>query len=151
VVQLAGLRVSWDELRKLILNPRTNKPITKTTLARVFAVELEQARAKLKALVSRGFHAALLRQEPWALRLALKNVLGFSLDTSAMSPVLDDEGQHPRRIQVTFVSPEPKQIEPPVLDVTPTAAPQPRSPDYQPGTRLEPPKPRTPTPFGWLE
>jgi hypothetical protein len=146
VSQLAGLKVGWEEMRKLIINPRTGQPIAKTSFARVFAAELEQARAKLKALVSSGFHAALAKHEPWALRLAMKNVYGWSLETGTLVPALEDEGQQQRRIKVEFVVPDPKPLPPPrPIDVVPEAKPNYSRP------ALPAPPPRRQHPLGWLE
>jgi hypothetical protein len=143
VAQLAGLRVSWEEIRKLIINKRTGRPICKTSFARIFAKELEQARAKLKALIGRGFYTALQAGEPWALRLAFKNVYGWSLENHATA-LLDGEDRPQRTIQVVFCSPEPS-AKPQAIDITPESLP-----DYS-KPALPPPRSRVRTPFGWME
>jgi hypothetical protein len=143
VAQLAGLRVSWDEMRKLIINKKTGQPIAKTSFARIFAQELEQARAKLKALISSGFHDALQAREPWALRLAMKNVYHWSLENNTTLPLLDGE-ERQRTLKIVFCSPEPS-AKPPPIDVSP----QPQ-PDYS-KPALPPPRSRVRTPFGWME
>jgi hypothetical protein len=119
VAQLAGLKVSWEELRKLVVNPRTNRPIAKTSFSRIFAQELEQARGKLKELIASGFYNALANGEAWALRLALKNVFHYSLENNSLLPVMDVEEQQQKRIEVVFCTPDPKPLPAPVLDVTP--------------------------------
>jgi hypothetical protein len=145
VREMAGLRTSWEEMRKLVINPITGRPICKTSFARIFAQELEQARAKLKQLVGRGFYLALQSGQPWALRLAMKNVFHWSLEGHLM-PVLDGEDQQQRRIEVVFCTPDPAPLQTPQpLDV----APQPQ-PDYS-KPALPPPRPRANTPFGWME
>jgi hypothetical protein len=144
VVEMAGLKCSWEEMRRLIINPKTGKAIAKTSFARIFAAELEQARAKLKQIIASGYHAALAQHEPWALRLALKNVYNWSLETG-VQPVAEFDEQKPRRIQVTFVpGPGPSALPAPTIDITPA-----RSPDYQPGTRLPPPA--ASGPFSWMK
>jgi hypothetical protein len=143
VAQLAGLRVSWDEIRKLVINKRTGRPICKTSFSRIFAQELEQARAKLKALVSSGFHAALQAGEPWALRLAMKNIYHWSLENNTALPIPDGEDRQ-RTISVVFCPPEPS-AKPQAIDVTP----QPQ-PDYSRPALPAPPE-RRQHPLGWLE
>jgi hypothetical protein len=147
VSELAGLRMSWDELTTLIVNPRTNKPITKTTLARVFATELAQARGRLKQLIGRSFYAALQAGEPWATRLAMKNVLGWSSGT--LVPMLDGDEQRPRTIAITFHTPDPKPLRP-LIDVTAREPSQPPKP-YVEGRALPAPPERRQHPLGWLE
>lgn len=43
--------MTWDELCLLIINPKTGKPISKDTLAKVFAEELAAGRSKLKKIL----------------------------------------------------------------------------------------------------
>jgi hypothetical protein len=150
VVEMAGLKCSWEEMRRLIVNNKTGRGIAKTTFSRVFARELEMARAKLKAVIASGFHAALQRQEPWALRLSLKNCYGWSLEGAPPAPVLDDEGQQRRTFELKFLVPDPpapKQIEPPkVIDA------EPQSPPYRPQSALPaPPERRWNSKMGWME
>src|SRR5215813_10196840 len=40
VAKLIAMRMQWDEIRLLIINPRTGDPITKSTLNRHFKREL---------------------------------------------------------------------------------------------------------------
>jgi hypothetical protein len=149
VAQLAGLKVSWEELRKLVVNPRTNRPIAKTSFSRIFAQELEQARGKLKELIASGFYSALANGEAWALRLALKNVFHYSLENNSQLPVMDVEEQQQKRIEVVFCTPDPKPLPAPVLDVTP-AQPQPQSPPYRPQSALPPPAPPG-SRYSWMD
>jgi hypothetical protein len=146
VAQLAGLKVSWEELRKLIVNPRTNRPIAKSSFSRIFAQELEQARGKLKELVASGFYRALANGEAWALRLALKNVFHWSLENNTAMPAMDVEDQQQKKIEVVFCTPDPKPLPPPQpVDVTPEA-----KPDYS-RPALPAPREWRQHPLGWLE
>src|SRR6516165_11765319 len=52
VLALAGLRMSWDEMRQIVRNPHTDQPIAKATFARVFRRELAEGGARLKQLIS---------------------------------------------------------------------------------------------------
>jgi hypothetical protein len=47
VCAMAGIRMTWEEIRRLVINPTTGEPITKTTLARAFKRELADGKAKL--------------------------------------------------------------------------------------------------------
>jgi hypothetical protein len=55
---MAGIRMTWEEIRQLVVNPQTGEPITKTTLARAFKRELTNGKAKLKSLVATRFYEA---------------------------------------------------------------------------------------------
>jgi hypothetical protein len=39
VLALSGLRMSWDEMRQIVRNPHTDRPVAKATFARVFKHE----------------------------------------------------------------------------------------------------------------
>jgi hypothetical protein len=59
VMALAGLRMSWDEMRQIVRNPHTDQPIAKATFARVFRRELAEGGARLKQLISSKYYEAL--------------------------------------------------------------------------------------------
>jgi hypothetical protein len=60
VMALAGLRMSWDEMRQIVRNPHSDQPIAKATFARVFRRELAEGGARLKELISRSIATSLL-------------------------------------------------------------------------------------------
>jgi hypothetical protein len=72
VIAMAGIRMTWEEIRQLVVNPQTGEPITKTTLARAFKRELTNGKAKLKSLVATRFYEALRRGDAWAVQMGLK-------------------------------------------------------------------------------
>jgi hypothetical protein len=83
VMALAGLRMSWDEMRQIVRNPNTDQPIAKATFARVFRRELAEGGARLKQLISSKYYEALREGRDWAIRAGLKNRFGWSMASSA--------------------------------------------------------------------
>lgn len=77
---MAGIRMTWEEIRRLVINPQTGRPITKTTLSRAFKAELADGKAKLKSIVATRFYEALHRGEPWAVQMGLKTQFGWKPD-----------------------------------------------------------------------
>lgn len=51
VKSMAGYRIPQDEMALLVINPGTNKPISETTLKKVFAEELAQGYANLRVRI----------------------------------------------------------------------------------------------------
>jgi hypothetical protein len=74
VAKLIAMRMQWEEIRLLIINPRTGEPITKTTLARHFKRELAVGGAALKELVVNKYFEALRAGESWAIRLGIRHI-----------------------------------------------------------------------------
>jgi hypothetical protein len=64
VTAMAGIRMTWEEIRQLIVNPTTGEPSTKTTLARAFKRELKDGRPKLKSLIATRFYEAQFGWKP---------------------------------------------------------------------------------------
>jgi hypothetical protein len=147
VLALAGLRVGWDEMRQIVLNPHTDRPIAKATFARVFKRELAEGGARLKQLISSKYYEALHDGRDWAIRAGLKNRFGWVFEGQQPPPVLDAVEGTPS-INVTFHLPSRKGEPPPPLDVTPQA-PQ-RPPDYS-KPALPPPPERRRGPLSWIE
>jgi hypothetical protein len=105
VTALAGIRMTWEEIRQLVVNPQTGEPITKTTLARAFKRELADGKAKLKSLVATRFYEALRRGDPWAVQMGLKTQFDWKPDGAGgfiMPP--DPEGER-RAMRIEFVLP----------------------------------------------
>jgi hypothetical protein len=145
VAKLIALRVSWDEIRQLIINPNTGLPITKTTLARNFKRELAEGGIQLKHLVASKYFEALEEGRDWAIRLGMRNRFGWINEGAVPLPPPTDAPDAPENnvIQIEFVVPTRRKEEPPPIDATPQDPP-----DY---TRpaLEPPRTmRVETPFG---
>jgi hypothetical protein len=164
VSMLVGVKMSWDEIRQLILNPTTGEPISKTCLSRHFKRELAEGSSKIKALIAEKYFAALERDEPWAVRLGMKNRHGWALEGAA--PLPDPGGFDGGEIKIRFVMPS-KPVEPVDLNPRPPS-PQPSpyegaQPDLS-KPALEPPRSRSvdpghglgpwrvdPDPKGWMK
>ena len=80
VTAMAGIRMTWEEIRLLVFHPTTGGPITKTTLSRAFKRELADGKAKLKSIVATRFYEAFHRGDPWAVQMGLKTQFGWKPD-----------------------------------------------------------------------
>jgi hypothetical protein len=103
-----------------------------------------QSLLKLKALTTCRYFQALEGGQPWAIKLGLKNNLGYHLEGGAMVPAFDDVVGNEMRI--AFVMPEPTAP----VDITPPAANvyEGQAPDYK-RPALSPPRDQTVRgPFG---
>jgi hypothetical protein len=145
VAKLIAMKMQWDEIRLLVINPRTSEPITKATLGKYFKRELAAGSAMLKELVTAKYYEALERGESWAIRTGLKNRLGWHIGFDGVAPAAEMLAAPDQNIQVTFVVPSRK---PEPIDVSPPAASGP--PDYS-LPALAPPPERRRGPLGWLE
>jgi hypothetical protein len=104
VCGMAGIRMTWEEIRRLVINPTTGEPITKTTLARAFKRELADGKAKLKSIIATRFYEALERGDSWATQMGLKTQFGWKPDGNGgflMPP--DPNGVASSTIRVKFV------------------------------------------------
>jgi hypothetical protein len=136
------LHVVWDQIRQLIINPRTQEPITNATLNRYFKRELAAGGAMLKRLAASKYFEASRDGEAWAVRMAMRNRFGWVVEGSTPVPA-ETLGPAPdQNIQITFVVPS-KQQEP--VEISPPAASG--TPDYS-LPAIEGPRPRARTPFG---
>jgi hypothetical protein len=75
---LAGGKMSFDEIAQTIINPQTEKPISRDTLMKAFAQELEVGRAMLKAKALRKLDEAVEEGQQWAVMAVLKHVNGYN-------------------------------------------------------------------------
>jgi hypothetical protein len=147
VSMLVALRVNWDEIRKLILNPhRGNKPITKGTLNRHFKRELDVGSVALKQLIASKYYEALEAGESWAIRLGMRNKYNWVIEGSAPPPTeVLGIGEDNKQIQIQFVMPTRKEEPPaPPINVSPS---QPEQPITE-VPRIEGPRPRFRTATG---
>jgi hypothetical protein len=150
VMALAGLRMSWDEMRQIVRNPHTDEPIAKATFARVFRRELAEGGARLKQLISSKYYEVLREGRDWAIRAGLRNRYNWTFEGS--QPPLPTDGDSfasDSNIKISFVYPTAK---PEPLDITPPKpAPQPNPYAGQPASdapQIEPPRPRFRTDCG---
>lgn len=74
VLQMAGLKMSWDEIASLIVNPRTKQAISKETLGKAFAHELAIGRQHLKRLIGNRYYDRLGKGEPWAIQYGFRHI-----------------------------------------------------------------------------
>ena len=124
VMALAGLRMSWDEMRQIVRNPHTDQPIAKATFARVFRRELAEGGARLKQLISSKYYEALREGRDWAIRAGLRNRYNWTFEGSQPLPAeaVGSFADTPE-MKITFVMPSKQPV-----DITP---PPPQPSPYQ--------------------
>jgi hypothetical protein len=163
VQRLSGLKVPTDVLRLAFINPKTNKPFSKKHFFTLFADELKHGAFRLKALIANGWYNALEQQQPWAIKIGLRNNFGLALEGGNTPMPVEDFSSFASddTIKIRFVFPD----KPEPVDITP--APQPNPYAGQPASdapALEPPRSTTvdtgypglgpwrtdPDPKGWM-
>lgn len=105
VAAMVGVKMTWDEICLLVVNPRTGRPISKETLQRHFMQELADGKAKLKALVGRRFMEAIEAREAWALQFALRHINGWKDSDLNVAVSGGGDGPMAGRVTVEFVVP----------------------------------------------
>ena len=109
VAAMAGMRMNWDEIRLVVINPRTGRAISKETLQKAFADELEAGKAQLKARIIAKYYAKLNDGDWNAINFGLKHILGFRDDPLAMrigGATASNGSENPNTgVQVEFIVP----------------------------------------------
>lgn len=110
VVQvLSGMRMTHEEIAAVVRNPRTNRPIDRTTLEKAFAEELAVGRTHIKSVGAAKYYEKLVAGEQWAINFALKHFNGFEPRETTIT-VAEGTGSGASAedvgIQVTFVRPK---------------------------------------------
>jgi hypothetical protein len=77
VAAMAGMRMSWDEILLVVINLRTGRPISKETLQKAFAHELEAGKAQLKARIIAKYYAKLDDDDWNAINFGFEHICGF--------------------------------------------------------------------------
>ena len=104
VGHMVGMRMTWDEIASLIINPRTDAPISKETLGKAFAMELAAGKQKLKALVNEGYLDRLKAKDWNAITFGLRHFGGFrDHDPSVVVSTAESNGNPASMIEVRFV------------------------------------------------
>jgi hypothetical protein len=120
---MSGVKMSVDEMRKVLLNPRTGLPLTKTAMYRHFRREMDEGPPSLKFLVAEKYMKHLREGREYAVRLGMKNKHGWSTEGAALPPAFVlDIGQNQEPLKVTFITPSKPESESPapVIDAVPT-------------------------------
>jgi hypothetical protein len=95
-----------DDIRHLIINPRTKKPISCEAMYKYFRHEIDTGRQTLKGAVGGQYVKKLNRGEWPAIHWGLRNIMGIKDDASIFDG--GGNGSDMPSIQVTFVVPERK-------------------------------------------
>jgi hypothetical protein len=93
--------MTWEEIRRLVINPTAGEPITKTTLARAFKRELvDKASAHKGAIGS----TSAFEQQALQAEFAIENIqregeveLGFSGKNVGLDPHSESRGPYHAR------------------------------------------------------
>jgi hypothetical protein len=101
----AGLKMTWDEMRLLVINPRTGKPISKETLGKAFAAELAVGKVRLKQLISTKYLERLNAGDTQAIQFGFRHIFGWP----EQAPNRGSDGAHRdgnTSIKISFVPPK---------------------------------------------
>ncbi|HMF21069.1 MAG TPA: hypothetical protein VKG24_02960 [Pseudolabrys sp.] len=104
VIALAGSRLGHEQIRSVVRNPATDRPLSRATFARVFRNELATAKTRMQSVVISKYYEALARGDAWAIQWGLRHYCGFRDDNISVAvgnaPSAEDTG-----IVVSFVRP----------------------------------------------
>lgn len=112
VAQLCGAKMSWDNLRLLILNPATGKPISKETLQSAFREELAVGKARVQSILIRSFIDLVEDRQGnsnarWSATMwGLERLCGFQPNGFGMRVGASGEEKE-KTISIQFVQPNP--------------------------------------------
>jgi hypothetical protein len=108
--------MNWDQLRLLVINPKTGKAISKETLQKAFPDELENGLAALKSKIARRYVDLLddpqknERAVLWGLANIWRIVDPNRGDTRVGVAIGDNTDSINRKLSIEFVMPDPKRI-----------------------------------------
>lgn len=140
LVTLCAGGMSQHEIARLVLNPRTNKPINAETLVKYFPEELAHSTARLKATILGQYHQLVAKGYENSVLFGMRAIVGFDDRNPSVAMRLGVSGPDGKSttIAVEFVQPtlKPDDDEPPRLPPPRDVTPAPRV-DYSPP--LEPP------------
>jgi hypothetical protein len=91
-----------------VINPRTGRSISKETLQKAFAHELEAGKAQLKARIIARYYAKLNDGDWNAINFGLKHICGFRDDPLSMrmgTTALNGSESPNTSVQVEFIVP----------------------------------------------
>jgi hypothetical protein len=112
VASLAGL-MSWEDLCKLVIHPRTKKPISRDTLARTFRDELDVGKSRLKRIVLDAYRDIVINGQHharWnAVEWGLSHICGFR-DNAPSGVHLSLDDSNGRKLDISFVLPDQRRI-----------------------------------------
>jgi hypothetical protein len=130
---MSGVKMTVDEMRKVILNPVTGLPLTRAKMYKYFRREMDEGPPSLKWLIAEKFMAHLNEGREYAVRLGLKNKHGWATEGAApppafvlvvaLSALVDADAPHSAELP-NFHSLE--RVAAPARNARPNASPAPR-------------------------
>jgi hypothetical protein len=152
VERCTGMRMPWDEIRLLVINERTKKPISKETLQKAFRDELAVGKSKLKDAIYSAYAKQLESGNWWPVKFGLQAFCDIHDEPRHSAAMSVNIGDDVAPIRIAFVLPGKQAGEeleaPPMRDVSPAKVEvQPRR-DYptEPPTLDSRPLPNTSVP-----
>jgi hypothetical protein len=109
VSMMAGVKAGRHEIARLILNPRTGKPINERTLEQHFAEELATGNARLKVALSRSFFKLVEECSEHSVLFGMRTILGFddrNIPAGAAFTVNDGD----RTMKIEFIVPGAEHV-----------------------------------------
>jgi hypothetical protein len=104
---LAGFRMSQDEIRLLIINPRTEQPISKVVLQKTFQHELTAGPGKLKMILGTRFIERVNAGDTHAILFGMRSIWGLrdDGDPAQLRLSMGGDGGRPQAMRIEFVHP----------------------------------------------
>lgn len=109
VADMAGVKLTHEEIALQVINKQTGKPIAKDTLQKHFAPELAAGKAKLKALIGTKFIDKVHGGDNWALQFGFRHIFGWQDQVGMAAKFTSGSGgEEQSSLEVRFVVPTPR-------------------------------------------
>ena len=112
----AGVRMGHGEISRLILNPRTNRPINEETLRKHFAEELANGTARLKMALSSAFYKLVEQHSENSVLFGMRAILGFDDRNIPPAAFTMKMGDGDKQMKIEFVLPGSRVMDMAALD-----------------------------------
>jgi hypothetical protein len=116
----AGVKMGHNEIARLILHPRTGKPICGETLEKHFPEELATGNARLKMALSQAFYKLVAEGSENSVLFGMRAICGFddrNIQPAAFSMKVD--GDDGKSMKIEFVLPGSRMVAMDELDQLP--------------------------------
>jgi hypothetical protein len=119
VAGMASVRMSQEEMRQIIWNPHTNKPLGKSALIKHFRRELTEGVDKLRAVLGQRWLELIYSADDrvaWhAVEFGLKYMCGYNESTAPQVNIAASNGSG-QNFEISFVAPSGKRLDLDALD-----------------------------------
>jgi hypothetical protein len=108
VAGMASVRMSQEEMRQILWNPHTGKPLTKSTLIKHFRRELTEGASKLRAVLGQRWLDLIYSKDDrvaWhAVEFGLKYICGYRDDAPMVNMAVQQNGSIDGAFKIEFVN-----------------------------------------------